>query len=150
MIRLISLLLITIACCNHVYSQTANYKVLASESTTCNNIKLELIVYGQSKKKLDAEAQCAAVRAVLFDGCPNSPYSKPLMEDGEVTSIEKYPLYFERLYGGRYADFIASFGATSAFKKGDKQKGTEYTIEVKVLKLRKDLEKNRIRRNLGI
>ena len=109
-----------------------------------------MIVYGKSKKTIDAEAQCAAVRAVLFEGCPKTPYSKALMEDGEVTSSEKYSQYFESLYNGRYTDFIASYGASSAFKKGDKNKGTEYIIEVKALNLRKDLEKNGIKRKLGL
>lgn len=118
--------------------------------SSSSNVILKLIVYGKSKKNIDIDAQYAAVRTVLFDGCPNTPYSKALMEEGESTSNEKYPQYFEDLYGRRYSDFIASYEATSAFKKGDKKKGTEYTIEVKVLNLRMDLEKNGIKRKLGI
>lgn len=72
------------------------------------------------------------------------------MEDGEATSSEKHPQYMESLYNRRYSDFIASYSATSAFKKGDNKKGTEYIIEVKALNLRKDLEKNGIKKRLGL
>lgn len=141
---------IVIICCNSLFSQTASYRVLDAEMSSSSNVKLTLIVYGKSKKTIDAEAQCAAVRIVLFEGCPNTSYSKAFMEDGEVTSSEKYPQYFESLYKARYTDFIASYRASSAFKKGDKNKGTEYVIEVKALNLRKDLERNRIKRKLGL
>ena len=72
------------------------------------------------------------------------------MEDGEKTSAEKYSQYFENLYNVRYSDFIESCEAISAFKRGDKKKGTEYSVVVKVLNLRKDLEKNGIKRKLGL
>ena len=108
------------------------------------------MVYGKSKKTIDTEAQCAAVRTVLFDGCSNTPYSKALMEEGEITTSKKYPQYMESLYTERYLDFVASYSAISAFKKGDNQKGTEYIIEVKALNLRKDLEKNGIKKKLGL
>lgn len=148
--RMVVFFTITIVYCSSLFSQTASYTVLNCEMSSSSNVRLKLVVYANSKKTVDAEAQYAAVRTVLFDGCPNTPYSKALMEDGEVTSVEKYPQYFDRLYGGRYSDFIASYEATSAFKKGDKKKGTEYSIEVKVLNLRKDLEKNGIKRKLGL
>ena len=148
--RLALFLAVVAMCCNSLYSQTASYKVLDSETSSSSNVKLRMIVYGKSKKTIDIEAQCAAVRAVLFDGCPNTPYSKALMEDGEVTTSERHPQYMESLYSGRYTDFIASYSATSAFKKGDDKKGTEYIIEVKALSLRKDLEKNGVKKRLGL
>lgn len=148
--RITLVLTITIVYCSSLHSQTASYIVLGSEMSSSANVKLRIIVYGKSKKTIDAEAQCAAVRNVLFEGCPNTPYSKALMEDGEITSTEKYPQYFENLYSGRYSDFIAFYESISSFKKGDKKKGTEYIVEVKVLNLRKDLEKNGIKRKLGL
>ena len=72
------------------------------------------------------------------------------MDDGEQTVLQKYPSYFENLYNNRYSDFISNYVANSAFKKADKNKGTEYIVEVKVLNLRKDLEKNDIRKKIGL
>lgn len=118
--------------------------------SSSTDVRLKLLVYSKSKKTIDAEAQCAAIKVVLFDGCPNTPYAKALVEDGEVTSFQKYPQYFERLYNERFVDFLSFYKATSPFKKGDKNKGTAYIVEVKALKLRKDLEKNEITKRLGL
>lgn len=148
--RITLILAIITIYCNSLYSQIASYKVLASEMSSSSNVRLTIMIYGKSKKTIDSEAQCAAIRAVLFDGCSNTAYSKSLMEDAEVTTSEKYPQYMESIYNGRYLDFIASYSATSAFKKGDNNKGTEYIIEVKALNLRKDLEKNGIKKRLGL
>lgn len=148
--NLVLVIAMAMAYCSGINAQTARYVVLESEKSSSANVKMRLIVYGQSKKTIDIEAQCAAVRNVLFEGCPNTQYSKALLGDGEITSREKYPQYFESLDNGRYSDFIAFYEATSAFKKGDKKKGTEYVVEVKVLSLRKDLEKNGIKRELGL
>lgn len=131
-------------------SQTVSFKVLNTEKSSSSNVTVELMVYGKSKKTIDNDAQCAALKTVLFEGCPNTPYAKALMEDGEITSREKYPQYFDNLYSIRYADFISSCEAISAFKKGDKNKGTKYRVDVKVLNLRKDIEKNNIKRKVGL
>ena len=148
--RLTFFLIITALCCGSLYSQNTRYKILTTELTSSSNVKVKLLVYGKSKKTIDAEAQRAALRIILFEGCPNTPYSKPLMEDGEITSKQKHPQYFEGLFDERYSDFIASYEATSSFKKGDKKNGTEYIVEVKVLSLRKDLGKNGLIIKIGI
>ena len=133
-----------------IYSQTMSYKVLNTEKASSSNVSIELMVYCKSKKTIDDDAQCAALKTVLFEGCPNTQYIKALLEDGEITSRESFPQYFDNLYNTRYADFINSCEATSPFKKGDKNKGTKYKVEVKVLNLRKDLEKNGIKKKIGL
>ena len=148
--RLTGILVISILYVFPVFSQEVCYQVLNAEMSSSTDVRLKLLVYSKSKKTIDAEAQCAAIKVVLFDGCPNTPYAKALVEDGEVTSSQKYPQYFERLYNERFVDFLSSYKATSAFEKGDKNKGTAYTVEVKALKLRKDLEKNEITKRLGL
>ncbi len=136
--------------CGNLFGQHANYRLLNSERVSASNVRLSLIVYGKEKKSIDTEAQCAALRIVLFDGCPGTPFSKALMDSGEQTALQMYPSYFENLYNYRYSDFISNYDSNSRFKKADKKKGTEYTIEVKVLNLRKDLEINEIRKIVGL
>ena len=108
------------------------------------------MVYGKSKKTIDADAQYAAIRIALFDGCPNTVYSKPLLDMGESTAFKQYPSYFENLYNNRLRDFVSNSFAVSKYKKGDSMKGTLYEVQVKVLMLRKDLEKNGIKTKMGI
>ena len=92
----------------------------------------------------------AALNVAMFDGIEGTSFSKPLLEDGVNTSISNNPNYFNPFYDYRYQDFIQSCTMVSKFKKADKKKGTSYTIEIKILNLRKDLEKNQIRKKLGI
>ena len=148
--RIIVVIAVAIICCTSLYSQGVNYIVLASEQTSSSSVRLKLIVYGKSKKTIDVDAQCAALQVALFDGCPNTSFSKAFIEDGKMTSFDNHPHYFEKLYSTRYSDFIMSCEATSDFKKGDKNKGTEYSVEIKMLSLRKDLEKNGIKRKIGL
>lgn len=109
-----------------------------------------MVVYCKDKKAIVQEAQLSALSVVMFEGCPNTPFSKALLEDGAVTSYQQFPYYFDNLYANRYGDFISDVKYLSKFKKADKQKGTAFEITVKATQLRKDLEKNNIRRRFGL
>ena len=132
------------------YAQTVTYQMIKSESVSSSVVKLTLMVYGKSKKTIDIDAQYAAIRTVLFDGCPNTAYSKPLLDMGETTAFKQYPNYFESLNYDSLSDFISGCSAVSKFKGGDNNKGSLYEVQVKVLLLRKDLEKNGIKTKMGI
>lgn len=133
-----------------IYGQQSSYRVISATSDQPLSVKIHLVVYCKDKKAVTQEAQLSALRIVLFDGCPNTPFTKALLEEGLATSYQKYPSYFDNLYNYRYGDFISNVSLLSDFKKADKQKGTEFEIIVKVLQLRKDLEKNNIRKKMGI
>lgn len=148
--RIIFIISITLLSYASIYAQSVSYQLLKSETVSSSIVKLTLMVYSKSKKTIDADAQYAAIKTVLFDGCPDTPYNKALLDSGEATSFEQHPSYFDNLYNFRLGDFILSCSPVSKFKEGDKAKGTLYEVQVKVLPLRKDLEKNRIRNKMGI
>lgn len=131
-------------------AQNSDYRVISTEMTQASAVSVKLIVYCKEKKKVDTEAQIAALRVVLFDGCPNTQNAKALLEDGQITSVQNHPTYFDNLFGTRFSDFVSSSNALSKFKKADDKKGTEYEITVKISMLRKDLEKNKIKRKFGL
>lgn len=131
-------------------AQTNSYQLIKAENISSSTVKLTLMVYGKSKKTIDTDAKNAAIKTVLFNGCPDTPYNKPLLDSGEITISEQHPSYFENLYTYRIGDFISQCLQASSFKKGDKAKGTLYEVQVKVLLLRRDLEKNGIRKKIGI
>lgn len=137
-------------CPNWAQAQFIEYQVLECEQVSPSVIKLSIIVYGNDKKSIDTDAMIAALNVAMFDGIEGTSFSKPLLEDGVNTSISNNPNYFNPFYDYRYQDFIQSCTMVSKFKKADKKKGTSYTIEIKILNLRKDLEKNQIRKKLGI
>ncbi len=144
------LLLLTFLVPIKVMAQISDYRTIHAETTSNSDVEIRMIVYCKDKKKIDAEAQIAALRILLFDGCPNTQYAKPLLEDGQKTAIQKYSYYFDDLFNYRFTDFVSSFNALSKFKKADNRKGTEYEVFVKVSLLRKDLDKNGIRKKIGL
>lgn len=137
-------------CLSETNAQTTTYQLLKSEKVSSSIVRLTIKVYCKNKKKIDAEAQYAAIRIALFVGCPETQYNKPLLEDGEQTLFQRYPTYFDNLYNFRLGDFISNIVRISDFKKADKRGATQYEVDVKVLQLRKDLEKNNIKRKMGI
>lgn len=149
-LRLLFLLIVLSFCVPEINAQTMAYQLLKSEKVSSSIVRLTVKVYCKSKKVVDAEAQYTAVRIALFDGCPNTQYNKPLLDDGEQTSFQQYPAYFDNLYNVRIGDFISNFVRISDFKKADKNGATQYEIDVKILQLRKDLEKNGVKRKMGI
>lgn len=108
------------------------------------------MLYSKNKKTIDDEAKKAAIKIALFDGCPNTRFNRPLLDSGENTFTEQYPYFFEKLFNYRFNDFILSCQPISKFKGGDKAKGSLFEVKLKILDLRKDLEKNGIRNKMGI
>ena len=109
---------------------------------------VEVAYLYDNKRQIFSEAQCAAIRIALFDGVGIPPYTKPLLSDGEQTMNQTHPDYFNNLLYSRYSDFIGSCTAISKFKKSD-NKSTLFVVNLKILLLRKDLEKNNIKRQIG-
>ena len=129
-------------------AQNSSYALVQAKVVSSDVVRLQINVFCMDKHRIAAEAQCAAIRAVLFDGTGVPPYTKPLLTDGEQTLKQTYPYYFDNLFTTRYSDFIGHYSAISKFKRAE-NKSTLYEVDVKILLLRKDLEKNQIKRQLG-
>lgn len=132
------------------YAPKYSYKVLDIKYISTADVQITLNVYDSKKKEIEKDAQRSAIRAVLYDGVGNGVYARPLLPDGEQTSFQKNPDYLYNLYENRRTDFIGKFNVDGKFKKADDQKGTKYIIVVHALKLRKDLEKNNLKRKVGL
>jgi hypothetical protein len=129
------------------FAQTTT--LVSAECTNPEIVKLQINCQSKNKKTFEADAMKDAIKIVLFEGVPNTQYNKPLLPMGEKTALQEHEAYFANLFdNGRYSDFIKSRKLLSKFKKAE-NKGTLFEIEVKVLQLRKDLEKNRVSNKLG-
>lgn len=96
------------------------------------------------------EAQCAAMRIILFDGLPNTIYSRPLLSEG-VSIIHENKSYFDDIFLNRGSDFVKSISMDSDFKKALKgEKSTLFTVEVNYIQLKKDVEKHGIKKQFGL
>lgn len=129
-------------------AQGSSYTLVQATIVSSDIVRLQINVFCKDKQRIETEAQCAAIRAVLFDGAGVPPYTKPLLSEGERTMKQSFPSYFNNLFTSRYPDFIRQCTAKSKFKRSD-NKSTLYEVDVRILLLRKDLEKNRIKRQMG-
>lgn len=145
--RIICILFLVVGFSNAM-AQIAPYSLVGAKKVSSEVVQLQINVFCNNKRQIFSEAQCAAIRIALFDGVGIPPYTKPLLSDGEQTMNQTYPDYFNNLFYSRYSDFIGSCTAISKFKKSD-NKSTLFVVDLKILLLRKDLEKNNIKRQIG-
>lgn len=131
-------------------AQVVPYQLGETVSEDQSEVTFTVYVFCDSKKELDQAAYLAGIRCVMFEGIPGTKFSKPLLNEGERTLIDKHPAYFDELYGWRYADYVKSCVILSKFKKSGVGKSTIFEVTVKAFELRKDLEKNNIKTKFGI
>lgn len=122
--------------------------ILSSTNTT---VKLRCTGYAKNKKKALAEAELAAIKAVLFHGIDNTQSQTALIPITEQEAMKQHKKYFSDLYSGGYRDFISSSEIVKPFSKDiNKRKNIVIDITVKVRVLREDLEKNGVIRRFGL
>lgn len=131
-------------------SQVVPFQFVKAVSTTQSEVTFEVLTFCDDKKDLDQAAFLAGIRCVMYEGIPGTAFSKPLLSEGERTLIDQHPTYFEELYGRRYVDYIKECVMLSKFKKSGVGRSTLFEVTVKVIELRKDLEKNKIKKSFGI
>lgn len=131
-------------------AQVVPYQLGEAVSEKQSEVTFKVYVYCDSKKELDQSAYLAAIRCVMFEGIPGTKFSKPLLNEGERTLVDKHPAYFKDLYGWRYVDFVKDCIILSRFRKSGVGKSTLFEVTVKPYELRKDLEKNNIKTKFGI
>lgn len=133
-----------------LYSQidTVQYYKIVNNSEVSFSIKS----YCKQKKSVVQDVMLIAIREILFKGIPNTIYSRALFPEGEKIAYQKYEQYFTELIDNkRCLDFI-DIKQISQFKKGGKDEKGKYTlfeIKANILQIRRDLEKNRIIKQLG-
>ena len=131
-------------------AQVVPYQLAETVSESQSEVTFKVYVFCDAKKELNHAAFLAGMQCVMFDGIPGTKFSKPLINEGERTLIDKHPKYFDELYAWRYAEYIKECIMLSKFKKSGVGKSTLFEVTVKAFELRKDLEKNNIKTKFGI
>ena len=145
------LIIVALACVTIIgKAQVVPYKLAEKVSESQSEVTFKVYVFCETKKELDQAAFLAGIRCIMFDGIPGTKFSRPLLNEGEQTLIDKFPSYFDEFYGRRYADYIKGCVMLSKFKKAGVGKSTLFEVTVKAFELRKDLEKNNIKAKFGI
>ena len=149
--RILKFLLLGLICTiESVSAQHSPYVVLQTKDVSQSVVSIQIKTFCADKEMVNYEAACSAVKTAIFYGVPNTKYKNPLLKGGEATLYQQHQPYFDNLFYTRVMDFVPRLAMMSKFKKAGKDKSTLYEIEVDVMMLRKDLEKNKIKRSMGI
>ncbi|MCH5308865.1 MAG: hypothetical protein J1E58_03310 [Prevotella sp.] len=133
-----------------IHAQTANYSFVSAEIKSPSSVQVTLKTFADKRKSADMEAKCAALRIIMFDGIKGTIYNRPLLNQGTI-ALHENSEYFDNLFNNRLSDVIRMATMKSDFKKAEKgEKSTLYTIDVNYIQLKKDLEKNKIKTQLGL
>lgn len=131
-------------------SQNSNYVYVEGNVKSPSSITIILRTFAAKKKEVEKEAKCAALRIIMFDGVEGTIYYRPLLRQG-VAALHENENYFDTLFNTKLSDYVKQTNKLSDFKKAEKDgKSTLYSVEVNYIQLKKDLENNRISKQLGL
>lgn len=148
----VKLVYLLFAACYSVnaFSQTARYTFIEAKVKSPSSVEITLKTFADKKKTVGMEAETAALRIAMFDGLGGTIYNKPLLDQG-ISALHDNPLYFNELFTSRLSDVVKGSKMLTGFKKAEKgEKSTIYNVEINYIQLRKDLEKNKIKKPLGL
>ena len=132
------------------HAQNANYVFVEAQVKSPSSVRIILKTYAEKRKNVDLEAKCAAIRIAMFDGIEGTIYNRPILSQGTLALTENAS-YFDNLFNNRLSDVVRYAKMESDFKKAEKgEKSTLYTVEINYIQLKKDLEKNKIKKQLGL
>lgn len=126
------------------------YQLSETISESQSEVTFKVYVFCSDKEEIKEAACLAGIRCVMFEGIPKTKFNKPLLNEGEQTLISKNRAYFNDLYIERFNDYVKKCTMISKFKKSDIKKSTLFEVTIKVIELRKDLERNNIKTKFGI
>jgi len=131
-------------------SQNSNYVYVEGNVKSPSSVTVVLKTFAAKKKEVEKEAKCAALKIVMFDGVEGTIYNRPLLNQG-IVALHDNEYFFDTLFNSNLSDYIKHTKMLSDFKKAEKnEKSTLYSVEVNYIQLKKDLEKNKISKQLGL
>lgn len=133
-----------------LFSQNANYVYIEGKAISPSSVTITLKTFAAKKKEVDKEAKCAALKIIMFDGVEGTIYNRPLLKQG-TAALHDNEDFFNTMFNERLSNYIKQAKMLSDFKKAERdEKSTLYSVEVNYIQLKKDLEKNKISKHLGI
>lgn len=148
--KLIVLSFVVLLSSLNAFCQNSNYLFVEGNVKSPSSVTVILRTFAAKKKDVEKEAKCAALKIVMFDGVEGTIYNRPLLSQG-VAALHDNEYFFDTLFNSNLSDYIKQAKMLSDFKKAEKnEKSTLYSVEVNYIQLKKDLEKNKIRKQLGL
>lgn len=143
---LLSLLSFIFGCLNINAQYQVNYIDTNGETMT-----FRVVGYGKNAKIASRNAELNVIKALMFEGIPNSQQHIPMVAETETIALNKYNKPLKKFFGEEYQNEITRSVIVRKFGKDtNKQKSITLEVTVNIRALRNKLERIGVIRKFGL
>lgn len=143
---LITILSVIFGCLNSF----AQYQVNSIE-TNGETMTFRVVGYGKNAKVASRNAELNVIKALMFEGVPNSQQHLPMVPETESVAMSKYGKQLTPFFEGQYQSEITRSIIVRRFGKDiNKQKSITLDVTVNIRALRNKLERIGVVRKFGL
>lgn len=144
------LFIITLLAVFGIFSTFAQYQVNCISSSG-ETMTFRVVGYGKNAKKASDNAELNVIKALMFEGIPDSQQHIPMVPDTESATMKKHGKEISQLFEGDYKSVIMRSVISRKFgKDANKQKSIALDVTVNVRALRNKLERMGIIKKFGL
>lgn len=143
---LLSILSFILGCLNI----NAQYQVNCID-TNGETMAFRVVGYGKNAKIASRNAELNVIKALMFEGIPNTQQHIPMMTETESVALDKYGKSLNKFFDGEYQNEITRSVIVRKFGKDtNKQKSITLDVTVNIRALRNKLERIGVIRKFGL
>ena len=145
-IFILSFLSVILGCLNLNAQYQVNYIDTNGETMT-----FRVVGYGKNAKGATRNAELSVIKALMFEGIPNSQQHIPMVPETESVAMNKYGDELTPFFEGQYQGEITRSVVVRQFGKDiNKQKSITLDVTVNIRALRNKLERIGVIRKFGL
>lgn len=119
--------------------------------TNGEEMTFRVVGYGKNAKKAIQNAETSVIKALMFEGIPNSQQHIPMIHETESETMKKYSGVLNDFFNGDYQSLITRSVTVRKFGKDvNKRKSITLDVTVNIRALRNKLEKMGVIRKFGL
>ena len=146
--RVILLTILTVIL-GHINS-FAQYQVNCVD-TNGETMTFRVVGYGKKAKEASRNAELNVIKALMFEGVPNTQQHIPMVPETESVAMSKYGKVLSPFFDGQYQSEITRSVVVRKFGKDiNKQKSIVLDVTVNIRALRDKLERLGVIRKFGL
>ncbi len=120
-------------------------------ATNGETMTFRALGYGKNEKVASQNAELNVIKALMFEGIPNSQQNIPMVLETEDVAIDKYGKSLNKFFDSEYkSEILRSVIVRKFGKDANKQKSITLDITVNVRALRNKLERIGVIKKFGL
>ncbi len=128
----------------------AQYQVNCIDATG-ETMTFRVVGYGKNAKIASSDAEIKVIKALMFEGIPNTQQHIPLVSETESEAMHKHASSLTNFFNNEYQNEIVRSVIVRKFgKDANKQKSITLDVTINVRALRNKLEKIGVIRKFGL